>query len=133
MANALFTRRYNTNLRQSTVVATTSIFKSLSTGSYKVTAIGGGGGNGGSDGEITSEIIQLTEGQSVECYIGDGGKNIGTSGGLTAFGNYLIANGGSGNIYISESIDNDNDSSEFGNGGKVGCAGIDGAILIQKV
>lgn len=76
MANVLFTRRYNTNLRQRTVIATISIFKSLSIGSYKITAISGGGdggfyggfAEGGNGGSVSVNAENGTDGVCIVQY-----------------------------------------------------------------
>ena len=90
---------------------------------FSVRIFGGGGGSnlgsgGGGGGFMNNGDLTLSQGSTVQITIGLGGLNgqDSTTGGITSFGTYLSANGGTGPTYLGSSIPGD----EGGNGGSGG-------------
>lgn len=93
--------------RSAQQILATGTFTAIHTGLHRITCQGAGGGasggTGGSGGagECRRGWIFLTAGQSVACVVGVGGALASNSaaagnGGLTSFGSYITANGGTG-------------------------------------
>lgn len=101
MAEAIISRRYDTNLKQISTLVKSQLFIPISSGLYKVTTIGGDSINGENKGEVKTKIISLDKGEKIDCYIGSSENELGSSGGITSFGTYLSSNGGSGSIFFN--------------------------------
>ena len=81
----------------------------------KVTLVVGKGSDNstssGESGEVVTQSLSITPGESINVYIGDEGVD-GGNGGTSSFGTYMIANGGlSADNKIDESVEYNSDSS----------------------